>query len=186
MNQEGGKPSKDVPPSLQFVSLEQASFKRGKPRQHPAVRRHVMLDRRRRDTTLATEGSLVVRGRKAPAGDSGYTASVVDPTTGKETGQKEEADTGRMWGDPVVGRQLELVKHHPAAWKLDPFGSFAAPMDNYKQAALEYCKFCPLYVYDLNIREAISRFRCNAYAEVCCSMINFRGVENPLYLSALR
>ena len=164
MNQEGGEPNKHVPPSLQFISLEQASFKRGKPRQHPAVRRHVMLDRRRRDTTLATEGSQVVRGHKASAGDSGSTASVVDPTTGKDTGQKEKAHTRGMWGDSVVGRELELVKQHPAAWMLDPFGSFAAPMDNYKQAALEYCKFYPLYIYDLNTREAISRFGSDAYA----------------------
>lgn len=148
MNQKAGEPYKHVSPSLQFIPFTQASFRRGKPRQHPAVRRHVMLDRRRRDTILAMEGSQVVRGYKSSAGNSGYTASVVDPTTGEETGQKEKADTRGRWGNSVVGRQLELVKQHPAAWMLDPFGSFAAPVDNYKQAALEYCKFIPLYIYN--------------------------------------
>ena len=110
------------------------------------------------------KGSQAVRGHKSSAGNSGYTASVVDPTAGEETGQKEMADTRGTRGDSAVGRQLELVKQHPAAWMLDPFGSFAAPMDNYKQAALEYCKFFPLYICNLNIREAVSRCGCYAYA----------------------
>lgn len=162
MNQEAEEPSSHLAPSLQFISFTQASFKRGKPRQHPAVRRHVMLDRRRRDTILAMEGSQVVPGHKLSAGNSRHAASFVDPTTGKETGQK--VDTSRIWGGSVARRQLELVKQHPAAWMLDPFGSFAAPVDNYKQAALEYCKFFPLYIQNLNIREAVSRCGCDAYA----------------------
>jgi hypothetical protein len=177
--QEAGEPSRHISPSFQFVSLTPSSFKQGKPRQHPSVRRHIMLDRYRRESILAMQGSQVVRGHTSPAGDGGDAASLVAPITDEVTGQQEMPDTKETCGDAIVKSQLKLVKQHPAAWMLDPFGSFAAPVDMYKQAALEYCKFFSLTHSVWNSGEAVSILACHAYMSVYCSVVLLERSPKP-------
>jgi hypothetical protein len=139
MNQDAAEAPEHTPPLLQFIPVTAASFKQGKPRQHPAVRRHVVLDRNRRDRIAAAE-ELQRRRKNLSAGSTGHTASVADLNTVEKPERKKKTDTKEAWSDSGVERQLELVKQHPAAWMLDPFRSFATPLDSHKQAALEYCK----------------------------------------------
>ena len=142
MSQDGKDPSEPAQASLQFITVTEASYKHGKPQQHPDVRRHVMLGRRRRERLAATQEfqqrrmqDSAIRFMKS----TGLSLPAAHLRTDEATRQPKEDSEGKQ-SDPVVEGLLALTKQHPAAWRLDPFGSFAAPLDGHVQVGLEYCE----------------------------------------------
>ena len=128
---------------LQFVSVTQENYEHGKLRQDPTVRRHVMrhlmLERTRRERLAATkefqrkQGQCPKSTSSEKASSSASSAFLASENGPDQITIKEEESR-----KPV---KLELIKQHPAAWMLDPFGSFAASLDRHTQDGLEYCKF---------------------------------------------
>ena len=150
MSLGAGEPSKHFRSQLQleFVSVTKDNYEHGKLRQLPAVRRHimrhVMLERTRRERFAATKEFQQKQGQSQSWGSTenvGSSIPSVSESSGKDQRQEEKtAVKEEEHCDPV---KLELVKQHPATWKLDPFGSFADRLDSHTQAGLEYCK-CPI------------------------------------------
>ena len=147
MSRDGKNPRQHGPESLQFITVTEANYKDGKPQQHPNVRRHVMLGRRRRERLAATQQYLQRRMQEPTSRSSEGTASAAqaaDLATDGATRQKKQRDVREGQSHSVSEGQLALARQHPAAWRLDPFGSFAAPLDRHVQAGLEYCEYAAL------------------------------------------
>ncbi len=147
MSSEAGESSihPRSPLQLEFVSVTQDNFQHGKFRQHLAVRRHVMrhvmLERSRRERLAATKKFQQKQGpcqKSAPPENSGSSAAPATQASGEVPTQEGKAAFKDE--ESCVSVKLNLVKQHPAAWKMDPFGSFAASLDSNTQAGLEYCK----------------------------------------------
>jgi hypothetical protein len=81
--------------SLQFITVTEANYQHGKPKQHPDVRRHVMLGRRRRECIAATQEFQQRRMQDSaarPTGGSGPFSLVAEPNKSQATRQKEKRD----------------------------------------------------------------------------------------------
>lgn len=145
MDQDVGGPSKKAVPSVQleFVSVTKDSYKHGKLRQHPTVRRHVMrhvmLDRSRRERIAATESFQQNKGQDPRFSRANRSPSSLSPIEGHSDEELWSKQTEAVKGEPNDTVELELVKQHPTSWELDPFNSFAAPLDRHTQAGLDYC-----------------------------------------------
>ena len=144
MSQGGRSPPQHVPESLQFITVTEANYKDGKPQQHPDVRRHVMLGRRRRERLAATQQFQQRRMQEPAIRASEGTASAaqaIELATDAVTRQRKQRDARGRQNHSLSEGQLARARQHPAAWQLDPFGSFAAPLDKHVQAGLEYCEY---------------------------------------------
>jgi hypothetical protein len=133
----------NAPASLQFITVTEASYQHGKPKQHPDVRRHVMLCRRRRERIAATQEFQQRRMQDSAirfAVETGLPALAAGADMGEVTRQKTEREIGEKRNGSVIESRLALARQHPAGWRLDPFESFAAPLDEHVQIGLEYCE----------------------------------------------
>jgi hypothetical protein len=145
MSRESTKSLQNASASLQFISVTEASYRHGqKPQQHPDVRRHVMLGRRRRERLAATQEfqqrqiqDSAIRVEESTRLSASAANADVDELGSQKTGR----DTREKRNDSVIESHLALARQHPAGWRLDPFESFAAPLDKHVQAGLEYCEY---------------------------------------------
>ena len=132
-------------PNLQFITATTSSFQRGKLRQDPAVKRHVMLDRRRRERLAAVkeyqqQQRTAVETAAEQSGPESDLQKLEAEAVDSDEFRPEEAVGPGHEEIPTPSNSVQLVKQHPAAWSMDPFGSFVAPLDPHMQSALEYCE----------------------------------------------
>ena len=99
--------------SLQLITVTEANYQHGKPKQHPDVRRHVMLGRRRRERIAATQEFQQRRMQDSAVrltGGTGRISLVAEPDTGQATRQKEKRDIIENGKDSVAEGHLALER----------------------------------------------------------------------------